>query len=129
FGSLFIIAASVCDVFDGRLARYLKTDGPMGVQLDSLADIVSFGVAPVILAYSISHWSFLMTIAFVVFPSAGAWRLGRFNVNPTQDYFVGLPITAAGLIVSFLALFSYTSPLIMIALASLMISTLKVPKL
>ncbi|CAF0823528.1 unnamed protein product, partial [Didymodactylos carnosus] len=68
FGSLFILLAGVCDVFDGRLARYLKIEGPMGAQLDSLADIVSFGVAPAILAHSISQWSFLMIIAFVAYP-------------------------------------------------------------
>jgi len=60
---------------------------------------------------------------------AGAYRLARFNVHPTHEHFVGLPIPAAGLTVAFLALFSYVSPLIMIALSILMVSTLQVPKL
>ena len=64
-----------------------------------------------------------------IFSLAGAWRLARFNVYPTQGYFSGLPIPAAGITIAFLALFSYVSPLIMIGLALLMISKLRIPKL
>ena len=63
------------------------------------------------------------------FRLAGAWRLARFNVHPTHDHFVGLPIPAAGLVVATLAFFSFVSPLIMIALSLLMISSLSIPKL
>ncbi|CAF1579362.1 unnamed protein product [Rotaria sp. Silwood1] len=129
FGSLFIILASACDYFDGRVARMLRVSSAIGAQLDSLADVVSFGVAPAILAHSIKNWSFLMIIAFISFPLAGAWRLARFNVHPTHDYFIGLPIPAAGIVVALLALFSFVSPLIMIGLALLMISPLQIPKL
>ncbi|CAF3570372.1 unnamed protein product [Rotaria sordida] len=129
FASLFILLAAVCDYFDGRVARMLRVSSSIGAQLDSLADVVSFGVAPAILAHSIQHWSFLMVIAFISFPLTGAWRLARFNVNPTHDYFIGLPIPAAGIVVALLALFSFVSPLIMIGLALLMISPLQIPKL
>jgi CDP-diacylglycerol--serine O-phosphatidyltransferase len=68
FSSLFIILAAACDFFDGRVARLLGVTSGIGAQLDSLADVVSFGVAPAILAHSIKHWSVLMVIAFISFP-------------------------------------------------------------
>lgn len=68
FSSIFIIVAALCDYFDGRVARSLHASSPIGAQLDSLADVVSFGVAPAILAHSIKPWSFLMMIAFISFP-------------------------------------------------------------
>lgn len=68
FSALFIFLAAVCDFFDGRVARMLNVSTPIGAQLDSLADVVSFGVAPAILAHSIRNWSPLMFIAFISFP-------------------------------------------------------------
>ena len=66
--ALLIVLAAACDFFDGRVARFLRATSHIGAQLDSLADLVSFGVAPAILAHSIKHWSFLMVIAFISFP-------------------------------------------------------------
>ena len=66
--ALLIVAAAMCDFFDGRVARALRITSEIGAQLDSLADVVSFGVAPAILAHSIQNWSFLMIVAFVSFP-------------------------------------------------------------
>jgi len=68
FAALFIFLAAVCDFFDGRVARRLGITSNIGAQLDSLADVVSFGVAPAILAHSMRNWSFLMFIAFISFP-------------------------------------------------------------
>jgi CDP-diacylglycerol--serine O-phosphatidyltransferase len=68
FSALFIFLAAVCDYFDGHVARMLNVTSAIGAQLDSLADVVSFGVAPAILAHSIYNWSFVMVIAFVSFP-------------------------------------------------------------
>jgi phosphatidylserine synthase len=68
FSSLFIILAAACNFFDERVTRLLRVTSDIGVQLKSLAHIVSFGVAPIILAHSIKHWSFLMIIAFISFP-------------------------------------------------------------
>jgi len=68
FSALFILLAAVCDFFDGRVARLLRAISNIGAQLESLADLISFGVAPAILAHSIKHWSFLMVIAFISFP-------------------------------------------------------------
>ena len=66
--AILICFAAACDFFDGRVARMLRITSDIGAQLDSLADVVSFGVAPAILAHSITNWSFLMVIAFVSFP-------------------------------------------------------------
>jgi CDP-diacylglycerol--serine O-phosphatidyltransferase len=66
--ALLIVLAGACDFFDGRVARLLRVTTNIGAQLESLADLVSFGVAPAILAHSIKHWSFLMVIAFISFP-------------------------------------------------------------
>jgi CDP-diacylglycerol--serine O-phosphatidyltransferase len=66
--ALLIFAAAGFDFFDGRVARMLRVSSPIGAQLDSLSDVVSFGVAPAILAHSIKHWSFIMVIAFISFP-------------------------------------------------------------
>jgi len=68
FSSLFIILAAACDFFDGRVARIVRVTSDIGAHLSSLADVVSFGVAPAILAHSIKHWSFFMIIAFISFP-------------------------------------------------------------
>jgi len=99
----FIVFASLFDLFDGILARLVKTSSEFGVQLDSLSDIISFGVAPAFLIYhtSLFHLGWLGMIlsgGFVVF---GAFRLARFNIQVT-DYsvktdFKGLPIPIAAL--------------------------------
>jgi CDP-diacylglycerol--serine O-phosphatidyltransferase len=83
--ALLIIFALFFDTIDGRVARLTKTQSAIGVQLDSLADMISFGVAPAILVY---HWSLAelgtggMLVGFV-FVAAGAIRLARFNVVST----------------------------------------------
>ena len=101
FGSFF-------DAFDGRVARLTRTQSEFGVELDSLADVITFGVAPAILVYK---WALAgMGIGGIVicsiFAACGAIRLARFNViahaeSATQRYFVGLPIPlAAGMLVA-----------------------------
>jgi CDP-diacylglycerol--serine O-phosphatidyltransferase len=110
--ALLIIFALFFDGIDGRVARLTRTQTAIGVQLDSLADVISFGVAPAILVY---HWSLSelgtggMLIGFL-FVAAGAIRLARFNVMSTGDdgrprrpgkYTQGLPIpAAAGILIS-----------------------------
>ncbi len=96
------------DMFDGRVARLTKTQSEFGVQLDSLADLLSFGVAPGILLYrwalsALGFWGILIAFVYV---ACGALRLARFNVLATKEpgsskYFLGLPIPlAAGTVVS-----------------------------
>ncbi len=106
--SLAILLGSFLDACDGRVARLTGTQSAFGVQLDSLADVITFGVAPAILLY---RWA-LMPLGSAgvavagIFASCGALRLARFNVSAAQEtgpsnYFTGLPIPlAAGAVIS-----------------------------
>jgi len=108
----FIFAAAVIDFLDGFVARLLKASSDMGKQLDSLSDVVSFGVAPSVILYQLLRISFIkeengldtsiawLLPAFVV-ACAGAYRLARFNLDQTQLYgFKGVPVPAAGLLIA-----------------------------
>lgn len=110
--SVFIAIAAVVDFFDGFVARLLKVPSELGKQLDSLADVVSFGVAPSMIIYQFLRLSFAQQLngldtntiwlmpAFLL-PCAGAYRLARFNIDTEQSYgFKGVPIPAAGLLVA-----------------------------
>ncbi len=108
--SLFIALAAGIDFLDGFVARLLKVPSEMGKQLDSLADAVSFGVAPGLIAYQFLRLSYaqqpdgldinmLWLLPAFIIPCAGAYRLARFNIDPGQSHgFKGVPIPAAGLL-------------------------------
>jgi CDP-diacylglycerol---serine O-phosphatidyltransferase len=98
--SLFIILANVLDGLDGLVARITKTTSQFGVELDSLADLVSFGVAPAVLVFywALVPWHTWGWLAACLYVVCGALRLARFNVqikNVEKTHFVGLPIPAA----------------------------------
>jgi len=100
WAAVFIVMGMLFDGFDGRLARYLGVSSDFGKELDSLSDLVTFGVAPALLAYSTSlhlmGWPWGL-IAVLPFPLMGALRLARFNVlTDIEGYFIGVPITLAG---------------------------------
>jgi CDP-diacylglycerol---serine O-phosphatidyltransferase len=110
--SLFIGIAAVVDFLDGFVARLFNASSEMGKQLDSLADVVSFGVAPSMIVYQFLRMSFVADIngintpmiflfpAFII-AAAGAYRLARFNLDTSQSYgFKGVPIPAAGLLLA-----------------------------
>ncbi len=137
FGSFF-------DAFDGRVARLTRTQSEFGVELDSLADVISFGVAPAILVYkwALAGMGILGIIISAIFAACGAIRLARFNVlahaeTGTQRYFVGLPIPlAAGMLVALvIALNSLGAPgetvglwpiaVLVLVLSFLMVSTIR----
>ncbi|MDE6283919.1 MAG: CDP-diacylglycerol--serine O-phosphatidyltransferase [Muribaculaceae bacterium] len=90
--------AAVFDFFDGAAARWLHAPSPLGKELDSLADLVSFGVAPSLLLYNILQvWTGSWWIPFVALfiPAMGALRLAKFNLDDSQaTEFKGLPIPA-----------------------------------
>ncbi len=122
-GSIFIGIAALCDMLDGMTARALKVFSPIGKDLDSLADIVSFGVAPSIIlfkllwdagmgeknAFDVSMIS--MTPAFLVACFA-ALRLAKFNItaNEQKNYFIGMPVPAAGIFVGSFPLIMWYNP-------------------
>jgi CDP-diacylglycerol--serine O-phosphatidyltransferase len=110
--SLLLVYALFFDMLDGRVARLTKTQSAFGLQIDSLADVVSFGVAPALLVYKWSLFqqgTFGLVVAFT-FAAMGAVRLARFNVlsmgeggQPTKPskFIVGLPVPgAAGILIS-----------------------------
>ncbi len=127
--SIFIFLSAGLDLLDGRIARKLKVNSEFGVELDSLADIVSFGVAPALLFHSLAAPSILTSLAFILFPTMGALRLAKFSVKPTIGYFKGLPIPAAGLPLAGMGYFLYSNAWITLILAFLMISPIRVKKL
>ncbi|OLS39976.1 CDP-diacylglycerol--serine O-phosphatidyltransferase [Bacillus sp. MRMR6] len=127
--ALCIFLSTAFDFFDGKIARKLKVNSELGVELDSLADIVSLGVAPALLFYSLHAPSPFTTLAFMLFPTMGALRLAKFNVKPTVGHFIGLPITAAGLMVATMGIFLYSNTLITVILALLMVSPIRIKKL
>ncbi len=114
--SLFIGLAAVVDFLDGFVARLFGATSEMGKQLDSLADVVSFGVAPAMIIYQFLRLSYaqqdggveistLWLIPAFILPAAAAWRLARFNLDTTQSFsFKGLPVPAAGILVASLPL-------------------------
>jgi CDP-diacylglycerol---serine O-phosphatidyltransferase len=127
--AIFIFLSAVLDLLDGRIARFLKVNSEFGVELDSLADMVSFGVAPALLFHSLAAPSILTSIAFILFPTMGALRLAKFSAKPTIGYFKGLPIPAAGLPLAGMGFFLYSNAWITLILAFLMVSPIKVKKL
>lgn len=132
-----ILLAMILDAMDGRLARRLDATSTFGKELDSLADLVSFGVAPAILVYAfkIKVLGMAGLIIAIIFALCGAIRLARFNVLNISEYFVGVPITAAGSLVALLVLVGTrisipvsVYPVVVILLAILMVSNIKVRK-
>jgi len=121
WASLFIGLAAVVDFVDGFVARIFKSTSKIGEQLDSLADLVSFGVAPAMIIYQFLRLSFAqqeggmdismswLLISFLL-PCAAAYRLARFNVENTPSFsFKGLPVPAAGILVGSLPLLYWYS--------------------
>jgi CDP-diacylglycerol--serine O-phosphatidyltransferase len=104
--ALFIGIAMVLDTLDGFVARLTKSSTAFGVQLDSLADVVSFGLAPAILAFAWGLWPLrrLGWAAGFIFVTAAAMRLARFNIQTAtvtdKRYFVGMPSPAAAAVIA-----------------------------
>ncbi len=114
YAAWLIIIAAIFDAFDGLMARLTNSSSELGVELDSLSDIVSFGTAPAFLIYTIylfqfEVWGILISSIFLI---SGGFRLARFNVQLVgfdKNFFKGLPIpTAAIVLTSFILTFYKT---------------------
>ncbi len=152
-----VLAALIFDVLDGRIARWRKTTSTLGRELDSLADIISFGVAPAIIAYGCGMQGLYDRIVLAYFVACGVSRLARYNVTAETlsegtdkvKYFEGTPIPTSIVLVALLAVAAWTGavheglwfgevillgftlhPLVlMFAISgSLMISRIRIPK-
>jgi CDP-diacylglycerol--serine O-phosphatidyltransferase len=118
---LFILLAAVVDFFDGFVARLVGAAGDMGKQLDSLADVVSFGVAPAMIVYQFLRMSyaktedgletsFLLLAPAFLLAAAAAYRLAKFNLDTRQSHcFRGTPVPSVGLTVAAFPLIYWTS--------------------
>lgn len=104
----FVVVGGILDFIDGKVAKYSRTYSRFGMELDSLADIITFGVAPSVIMFSYflrarGEWSWLLVFGFLF---AGVLRLARYNVvdpGPEKKAFTGLPIPVAGtFLVSFI---------------------------
>ena len=106
--SLLVLLAALTDRFDGKAARHFNVVSDLGKELDSLSDLISFGVAPIIITWKISfvNLGVIGYVLSVIFPIAGAYRLARYNVTPFNNVFQGIPITIAGLFLTIVNLYN-----------------------
>lgn len=131
--SIFILLGACMDSLDGFLARKLKY-GILGANLDSFADLITFGLAPAAICYVLLS-NVLTAFSSALFSISGMLRLARFNILPKTESFTGIPITAAGLFVALFVvsfqdsdLFNLIIPLLLL-LSYLMISRITYPKI
>ena len=158
FAAALVLAALIFDVLDGRIARWRQKSSAMGRELDSLADVISFGVAPAIIAYGCGMQGLYDRVVLAYFVACGVSRVARYNVraeNLSGDdgkvkYFEGTPIPTSIVLVGLLALAAAQGavgpnlwggnvvlagftlhPLVLLfaASGSLMISRIRIPKL
>src|SRR5438105_4258451 len=119
FAAALVVAALVFDVLDGRIARWRNKSSAMGRELDSLADIISFGVAPAIMAYGCGMRGLYDRIILAYFVACGVSRLARYNVTAEEisqatgkvTYFEGTPIPTSLVLVIMLAIAAYMQAL------------------
>jgi len=111
----FILLATVLDFFDGFLARLLKVSGELGKQLDSLSDLVTFGIAPAFMLYvfgihnNLGHEKF----AFLLLAVFSSYRLAKFNIDTRQSTsFIGVPTPITGIMVASWAFIRVSHPAI-----------------
>lgn len=138
--AMLLFLAGILDSLDGRIARLTGSTSAFGEQLDSLSDMVSFGVAPAFLAYrwALSDFERIGLMVSFLFVVCGACRLARFNVQVhvvDKRYFVGLPIPgAAGVLVGLIWVLPYPLPrveykaaflVVTLVLSYLMVSTIR----
>src|SRR5512136_2702849 len=128
----FIGVAIVLDMLDGRIARLTGTASAFGLQFDSLADVISFGLAPAVLTFNwgLSSLGRLGWAAGFIFVTAAAMRLARFNIQSATDkrYFVGMPTPAAAAVLAS-TVFAYPFPIVRYDEAILALLVVIVPAL
>ena len=103
WAAVLIVAGAFFDAMDGFVARRLHIESSFGAELDSLSDLVTFGVAPMVLA-SVYYGTAWLSVVALLLPLAGALRLARHNVtrHATKGYLIGVPITTSGVVVPLL---------------------------
>lgn len=128
--AIFLILAFIFDSLDGRIARLKKQENDFGKELDSLSDLVSFGVAPAVLGFAIGLNSNWQIAILALFATCGMLRLARFNVLKVK-HFIGVPITVNGILFPLLIFLGVSNIIFIISyaiMALLMISDIKIKK-
>ena len=129
--ALMLLLAVVSDYFDGKIAKIMGQQNDFGRELDSLADTVSFGVAPAIFGFTLIQTP-LAIICFTVFLFCGILRLARYNVMNLKGAFQGMPITLNGIIIPIFYFMNTPIkfyPYVYLMLGVLMVSSLKIKRL
>ena len=123
--AIYIILAVAVDACDGRAARMLGVAGPFGVELDSLCDVCSFGVAPAVMIYfyGLTELGFLGQFVAALFAVWGAMRLARFNINVSavHGYFQGMPIPGGACVLATFVLSHYDVPQYLVAILTFVV--------
>jgi len=131
FAIILMFVSLVLDAFDGAVARKLNKVSNFGKQMDSLADLLAFGLAPVVFGFMQIRTSFAMA-AYLAFIAAGLLRLARYNVTKMKGYYYGMPITLNALFIPLIFILNVPLlfyPYIYIILAFLMITPFKIKKI
>ncbi|KMZ43320.1 MULTISPECIES: CDP-diacylglycerol--serine O-phosphatidyltransferase [Bacillales] len=131
YAAITVIIGMLADGLDGRVARMLNAQSEFGKELDSLSDVITFGIAPAFIMYVVvlQHFDLLGILITAIFPICGALRLARFNVQAgVPGYFIGLPITAAGGVLATLALYHQVFTPVLLAVSMLLLAFLMVSK-
>ena len=131
--AFLLLAGVFFDSIDGFLARALKKESKFGAELDSLSDLVTFGVAPMVLIATYYNTTWL-SLLVVLIPVCGALRLARHNINRhlTKGYLIGLPITFSGLTIPLLIVFDadkIIAGVLVVALSLFYVSTRRVNRI
>ena len=141
-GAVFIMVSALIDRYDGRIANRLNASSELGKELDSLADLVSFGVAPALLIFNkfsildLGNVKVVGICFLLLYIISGCYRLAKYNIMEFNGYFTGVPITVAGFTLAIYSLVmpgNYISAIIsmvlLVFLAYLMVSQFKLKKI
>ena len=126
-----IVAGGIIDFLDGFFARKMGAVSALGKNLDSFADIITFGIAPVAFISYLDPHPAPMFIVAIIYLLAAAYRLARFNLHAPADHFHGLPITAAGIILAIAIVILPTIPVLILTvlLALAMASKIQIKRI
>lgn len=132
-----LVISGICDLFDGAIARKIKrtdSEKEFGVQLDTVVDVVSFGITPIIIAFSTVSTAWYALVIYTFYAACAVIRLAYFNTttvsNVTAKYYYGLPVTYIALILPIVLLFhsALASIIALAATGILFILNIKIPK-
>ena len=119
FAGALVLGALIFDVFDGRIARWRQTNSAMGRELDSLADVISFGITPAVIGYGCGMEGLYDRVVLGYFVACGVSRLARYNVTAEElsdgsgkvKHFEGTPIPTSFILVGILMIAAFTAAL------------------